>query len=124
MKLSAKELKKFQLKGLRRPPKYLNKTLSNFVAVFENNTGDAHCIGFSDALVEYVGTKLPRGVAEYDPAFLEVKQVGGKTGWEVWAVYYHDAEKVLLWKAPDRPAWLKPLKANNDVDTQNSNPPG
>ncbi|MHC5879550.1 hypothetical protein ACYT69_11550, partial [Streptococcus pyogenes] len=76
------ERKYFELKALTRKPRKPHKLLSQTCIVQAEQKG--HCfVTFSERFVEWVGKKLPRGIAEFDPAYLAVVQSGDM--WEVFA---------------------------------------
>lgn len=98
------ERKKFEIKA-RRSVKYKHPLLSNTVAYLEDERQGFCYISFDESLVEFVGTKLPRGVAPFDPAYLYVVQTMGT--WTVYARYVKDDIAVPLWGTHTRPLWLK-----------------
>jgi hypothetical protein len=69
-------------------------------------------IKFSPAFEEFVGKELPRGLAPFDPAFIQVTETRG--GWEVKAVYIQDGVNVTLWKAEAKPEWVGKLRKEKD----------
>lgn len=100
------ERKKFEMKGVFRVTKR-NPRLGNTVAVFEACRQYVCYITFSEDLVHFVGEKLPRGVADFDPAFLVVTE-NTQTGlWTVEARYQRDDISAVLWTTKSRPQWLK-----------------
>lgn len=99
------ERKKFGLRA-RKSVKHPNPLLNNTVLLTEGEKRYACTIGFNDDLIQFVGQKLPRGLAEFDPAYLLVTELPGK-GWKVQASYFRDGTLVDLWVAKERPTWLK-----------------
>lgn len=110
------ERKKFALRALRRKPAKPHPSLSNTVLLEEAPKPCTCYVGFSEDLVKFVGTKLPRGVAAFDPAYLHVIHYENRKIWEVRAVYVRDDVAVLLWETPVRPAWIT-NKAYQDANT-------
>lgn len=102
------ERKKFAIQA-RKMVKDKDPKLNNTVMV-ETPTGNyTCCIAFSPDLVQFVGSKLPRGVADFDPAYLVVSEDPLLKVWVVAARYYRDEVTAILWKAKERPKWLKTL---------------
>lgn len=97
------ERKKFAIQA-RKVVRKKNTKLSNTVAVRLDDRAYTCYIGFDDSLVEFVGGKLPRGLTEFDPAYLEVTHLQGK--WVVAARYVRDATAAVLWRTAEKPAWL------------------
>lgn len=101
---------------MARLPKSPHRQLNNTCLV---NTGEevGYCyIRFSETFVDFVGKKLPRGVADFDPAYIEVVRAGGK--WEIRATYYLDGVTKVLWKTADMPSWIGKLKkGKHDAST-------
>lgn len=102
------ERKHFELSAMIRAPRKPHKVLSNTCLVSEDGTTGYCYIRFSDKLVEFVGKKLERGIAEFDPAYLEVIKTEKK--WAIFACYYLDGMAVQLWETGTRPAWIGTLK--------------
>ncbi len=100
------ERKKFGLRKARNG-KTTNPKLSALVLVWEGDLSYTSPIRFSDDLIQFIGQKLPRGVADYDPVYLTVSKV--PKGWLVQASYMVDDLTVDLWLAKERPTWLKSL---------------
>ena len=91
----------------RRAVKVPDPRLSASVLLVEGGKGSVCTIGFHEALVQFVGQKLPRGVAAHDPAFLVVTQDERRGLWVVEAHYVRDTTTALLWETRERPSWLK-----------------
>lgn len=115
------ERKKFRIKPRQRI-KHLHPRLSNTVKVTgEEPAGQGYCyISFDESLVDLVGRTLPRGVAVFDPAYLQVEYDGLQKKWHVWACYYKDEIRRPLWVTKERPEWLtipKSSRGRNDKTT-------
>ena len=110
-----REFKHYMLRSTKKPTK--DKVLLSTVAIRDQEGEERYCyVSFSDKLVELVGRKLPRGISETDPAFLNI--VFGPPGrWGIWAVYAVDGVARLLWRTEcsEPPSWLKfyKLKVKN-----------
>lgn len=103
------ERKKFAITA-RRSVRKKDARLNNTVMVEEHLDRYTCCISFSDDLIQFVGSKLPRGVANFDPAYLAVTEDKFKGVWVVSARYFRDDVSVDLWVAKERPSWLKPTQ--------------
>ncbi len=113
------ERKKFELRTARAPK--LVAGLSNTVIVYENDVPKYCHISFSDDLIIAVGEHLPRGVSMDDKAFMQAVLDGAE--WTIYACYVETWERVALWRAGAKPAWLKELKTiryTNDNPHQNT----
>lgn len=101
-----RELKKYELRATKKPAR--SDLVSTTVAIRGEDNSRYYCyISFSQAFVEAVGRALPRGVTIYEPAYLFVDCT--KAGFDVWACYATDTEKVKMWSVPAErgaPAWL------------------
>lgn len=113
-----KERKHFGLVGLSRAPRKRHSVISNTCLVQDGETSGYCYIKFSESFVTFVGKKLHRGVAVFDPAFVEVVKVG--ESWEVWACYHRDAHRTMLWVTDRQPSWIetvKKVRANGNVQS-------
>jgi len=72
-------------------------------------TDTGYCyINFSPAFEEFVGKNLPRGLAPFDPAYIQVTEHNQL--WEVKAVYIKDGVNAVLWRSAEKPAWIGKLR--------------
>ena len=107
------ERKYFELRALARKPRKPHKLLAQTCVVQAEQKG--HCfVTFSERFVEWVGKKLPRGIAEFDPAYLAVVQNGEV--WEVFAVYVDRSAHALLWESKSKPEWVGKLRTEKPHD--------
>ena len=107
--MSRGELKKYAIEPLSRRPKR-EKTLSSCVLV-DDGAVLSHCyIRFADELIEFVGRKLPKGIAPFHPAYLAVVADMRRGVWKVEARYHAEEASVLLWESATRPAWSIKVK--------------
>lgn len=112
-----REFKRYELRSTRRPAKAT--ALSTTVSVLNEHGESGYCyVSFAEAFVHSVGKRLPRGVAEFEPAYIEVRYNRQLSAWEVWARYFGDGKGVLLWATDNRPSWLNFYKheANNGTN--------
>lgn len=105
----ARELKKYGLRSTRKPT--LNPRLSSTVCVIDEQGLPGYCyIAFEEALVDAVGLKLPRGVAEFDPAFLQVEWNAKRGRWIITAKYLNTEGYAVLWESESKPTWLNVIR--------------
>lgn len=102
------ERKKFELRSARAPA--LVHGLSNTVIVYEDGAAKYCHIGFADALALEVGKRMPRGISNFEPAFLSVAFDTLRSAWVVSSHYVSTWERVGLWQSEEKPAWIKQLK--------------
>lgn len=106
----SREFKNYELASSPRPLKNGRyKLLISTVAIRGADKKSYYCyVAFSDKLVEKAGNKLPRGVSEFNPAFLYVDL--SNLQMDVYVSYLHPLTPVLLWSQSleqDLPRWLK-----------------
>lgn len=102
----SREMKKYRLRATRRPMR--NEYVASAARVVDERGRSGYCyIGFDEPLVDAVGSKLPRGVAPFDPAYLTVTYDWIKKAWVVAARYIVDDVFTILWETADKPSWLK-----------------
>ena len=102
--MSRGELKKYAIEALSRRPKK-EKALSSCVLIDDGKVL-SHCyIRFADELVEFVGRRLPKGIAPFHPAYLAVVADMRKGNWRVEARYHEEEVSAVLWESATRPAW-------------------
>lgn len=100
-----KERQHYELRPARKPRP---GPLASTVLITNMNGVRGFCyVSFSDSFVAFVGKKLPRGIASFDPAYLEVFYVPRTKTWHIWAVYLTSGEGVQLWQSETKPTWLK-----------------
>lgn len=103
----SRELKNYELRSCRRPilsGRY--RLVSNTVHVCMASDKQYYCyVSFSDKLVEKVGKKLPRGVSEFDPAYLRVYL--DEDRYYVQAVSHRSRASVVLFAGGLPCSWLK-----------------
>lgn len=109
------ERKKFGIVARARVTKP-NPRLNNTVLVERPTGNGSACIGFTEDLVNFVGKVLPRGVADFDPAYLVVTENVERGKWLIQAEYFRDRVRVVLWEASAMPAWLKNTKYSRGQD--------
>lgn len=115
-----RELKKYGIRSTRKPAR--NAFVATTIHVVDENGLAGYCyISFADALVEAIGKVLPRGVAEFDPAYIYVEYDTRRRVWKINAQYLLSSDSALLWESGDRPTWLKLITnhgVQNGSDTQ------
>lgn len=102
------ERKHFELRTIQRLRKALHPVLNNTCLVIAEEEMGYCYISFSESFIAHVGKVMPRGIAEFDPAYIEVRHTA--LGWEVSSVYYRDSHRRLLWRTGERPSWIGKLK--------------
>ena len=103
-----RERKKFGLSLCARRPLLQDRCLSATVSVI-GVEGRGYCyIRFDQSFVDFLGQKMPRGVAPFDPCFVEVTQC--REGWLVESVYARDGARSMLWLAKEKPKWVGTLR--------------
>lgn len=100
------ERKKFGLRAGRKTTKATR--LSHCVLVHTREETGFCYISFSDDFEAHVAKEMPRGLAAFDPAFIQVDQARGV--WVVQAVYIKDGKHSILWRAADKPTWIGKLR--------------
>ena len=116
-----KERKKFGLRPGRKPVKAQERLLACTASVHGPEQSGYCYIGFDPDFVSFVAKELPRGLAAYDPAFIEVSHLGD--AWAVDAVYHYDGVRVTLWRTPEIPGWIGKLRKEKGNDS-NPSPEG
>ena len=103
----SKEFKKYGIAHSKRPRSH--PLLSATVAVSKVADGKEerfYCyITFTEALVDAVAKRLPRGLRKEDPGYLHVVILG--TGFKVFAVYSSGASRVELWAGEGTPTRVR-----------------
>lgn len=103
------ERKKFGIKPARK----LQRRYDDLVNVVKVTTEQRHSycyITYAPALLEFVGSQMPRGVAAFDPVYLEVEEDARAGKWLVWGCYYVDNVRALLWTSSVKPQWVTERK--------------
>lgn len=110
------EYKHFELRRAIRSSE--SPRVSTVVLVTREDGKRGHCfVRFSDSFVRFVGQKLPRGVAEFDPAYLDVIYTPATKTWVIRAFYLRDGVGAILWETGTAPSWL-----SFRTETSNGNP--
>ena len=102
----ARELKKYGLRATRKPPTRQAKLASTVHVLDERGVACWCYVSFEEPLLVKVGTALPRGISERNPAFLRVEYSATLKQWIIAAQYLDESHTAILWQTPDRPAWL------------------
>lgn len=103
------ERKKFGLKQSRKPHGATKGGLLGYTALVHTSTETGYCyIGFDTAFEDFVAKELPRGLAAFDPAYIQVTERGDV--WEVQANYINDGTHAVLWRTTDKPSWIGKLR--------------
>lgn len=117
-----RELKHYGLKSARKAR--ASGPVSSVVLVQREDGERGHCfVAFSPTFVQAVGKALTRGVADFDPAYIEVLYCHKRKAWAVWARYLNDHSGSALWHTPTVPSWLRfipstPKAINASTDSQ------
>ncbi len=99
--------KRFELRRVLRP--FTQGGLSSTVLI----DGGGHVnVGFSIELVRRAGTVLPRGISQYDPAYMTLKYDIKQEKYKLFVQYLKDPQQHLLLIIPDRPTWLRMPKSD------------
>jgi hypothetical protein len=78
-------------------------------ALIDTTSEIGYCyIKFAEAFEDFVARELPRGLATFDPAFIQVSHLGEV--WEIHAVYVNDGTRAILWRTSEKPAWIGKLR--------------
>lgn len=102
----SREMKKYRLRATRRPMR--NEYVASAARVVDERGRSGYCyIGFDEPLVDAVGSKLPRGVAPFDPAYLSITYDWIKQVWVIAARYIADDVFAIMWETATKPSWLK-----------------
>ncbi len=105
-----KEQKQFALRPARKTKTVFG--LHNTVLVYRNSSGyvEYGLVQFHESLVIAVGSIMPQGVSEFNPAFLQVHFDLVPNKWIVSACYVNRDIRKTLWETDSFPTWLNALK--------------
>lgn len=101
----AREYKHYGIRKARSP-KNLGPLATTIAVTTEEGSRGFGYVHFAESLTKAVGKKLPRGVSQQDPAFLEITYVEDRREWEISARYLASDGAALLWRTDTKPSWL------------------
>lgn len=97
-----------------RTPRVQGGLSSTMLVVLENREVGHLTVGFSHALVRFVGSVLPRGVSPHDPAYMTLALDPERDCYILYAQYLGDGQvrpkRYPLCEITHRPEWLRGVK--------------
>lgn len=98
-----------------RTPTIQGGLSSTMLVILKNRKVGYITIGFSYALVRFVGNILPRGISVHDPAYMSLVLDPDRDCYILYAQYLEDAGKekskrYVLFEIEQKPEWLRGVR--------------